>query len=71
MNKSKNYILTDTILHQTGEFKANQIILELQSKHSNLFKDIYNTKKLVERKLKSLCEVGLISGTGIVYWVSK
>lgn len=71
MHKSKNYILTNTILNQTNEFKINQIILELQSKYPDMFKNIDNTKEQVERKLKSLCDIGLISGTEVAYWINK
>lgn len=66
---SASYIVSTEILNQTKDFTPYEIIEAMQTKLEPILGDRENTESFVKNKINALCECGLISGTGIIYYV--
>lgn len=71
IKKSADYIVANEILFYEGTFTIEDILKRVQDKLLNkLFKTIKEIKDFIEDKVSSLCEIGIVSDTGLYYYVN-
>lgn len=69
--KSADYIVANEILFYEGTFTIEDILKAVQDKLLNkLFKTIKEIKDFIEDKVSLLCEIGIVSDTGLYYYVN-
>lgn len=71
IKESASYIVSTEILNRTGDFTPYEIMEAVQTKLEPILRDEEKIKGFVKNKINALCECGLISGTGIIYYVQS
>lgn len=69
--KNANYIVANEILLYQGNFTIEDILESVQDKLLNkIFDTIEDIKMFIEHKVSTLCEIGLVSDTGLYFYVN-
>lgn len=70
LENSADYIVSNEILLQRGEFTFDTIVTSLTSRLNSFFDTMDAIKLFIEKKIEALCNVGLVSYTGLYYYVN-
>lgn len=65
---SPNYIVANAVLAQSDSFTFEIIYDSVKERLESLFGTVNEIKVFISQKLSSLCEIGLISDTGLGYY---
>ncbi len=67
---SASYIVSNKILDQKNKFTIEDIFNGVRSELSKFISSIEEMIIFIKRKVTTLCEVGLVSDTGLFYYVT-
>lgn len=70
MSKANEWIISKEILDNTELFTLESIIDTLRNKFHQIVTSVEDFNSFVEEKIISFCNIGLLTFTGIYYYVN-
>ena len=71
IKNSPDFIISNEILFREGTFTIEDIVEKVAKiLVDSVFSTLEQLESFIKRKVASLCEIGLVSDTGLYYYVS-